>query len=81
MKIKELIFISSTVKNPLTDYGIRIKVKLCEIGQNQMWLIGQVKNKTGMFFDDSLLNKIMTGRSKSTKLILAINEILGFSDD
>jgi hypothetical protein len=40
-------------------------------------LIEQVKKKTGMFVDSSVLNKVLTDRLNSKTIITAINEILG----
>lgn len=70
------MIIISSYKNPLTDYGKEIKIKLLEIGKTQNWLIDELKIKTGMFVDCSVLNKVMTGRVQSKKLTKAINEIL-----
>lgn len=63
------------VKN-ITDYGMKIKVRLLELGQNQNWLIGKVRDKTGLFFDSGYLYKIMVGAEKSPNIVSAINEIL-----
>lgn len=41
-----------------------------------MELIAEVKNRTGLYFDDSYLHKIMTGKEKNQKVIDAINAIL-----
>lgn len=69
----------SSIKNPLTDYGIEVKTKLISMGKTQNWLIDQVKSRTGMFMDCSLLNKIITGRSNSSRIVGAINDILGIN--
>lgn len=67
-------------KNPLTDYGIKIVVRLNQMCQTQNWLIEEVAKKTNMYCDTSLMNRIMTGKSKSRMLINAINEILDIKD-
>lgn len=69
----------SSIKNPLTDYGIEVKTKLISMGKTQNWLIDQVKSRTGMFIDCSRLNKIITGRSNSDRIVGAINDILGIN--
>lgn len=61
----------------ISDYGITIKTKLCEMNQTQNWLIEEVRKRTGLFFDSSYLHKIMTGRLASPRVVEAINEILG----
>ena len=63
-------------KNPFTDYGKEVKKRLIELDKSQTWLIEQVKKKTGMFVDSSVLNKVLTDRLNSKPIITAINEIL-----
>lgn len=60
----------------LTDFGKNVKIRLIMIGQTQTWLIEQVKEKTGMFFDDSYLHKLLVGSRGAPKLVKAICEIL-----
>lgn len=64
------------VKN-ITDYGMRIKMRLLELNKNQNWLIDEVASRTGLYFDSGYLHKIMTGTEKSEKVLTAINDILG----
>lgn len=59
-----------------TAFGKEIKKKLVDIDRKQVWLIEQVKNKTGLYFDDSYLYKIQTGRIATPKIVAAIREIL-----
>ena len=59
-----------------TQFGLDIKVALMKMGKTQNWLIEQVKEKTGMFFDDSYLYKIITGQRKAVEMTNAIREIL-----
>lgn len=65
------------VKN-ITDYGKRIKMRLLELGKNQNWLIEQVKDKTGLYYDSGYMTKILNGSAKSSNITSAIDEILGF---
>lgn len=64
------------VKN-ISEYGLRIKMRLLELGKNQNWLIEEVANRTGLYFDSGYLHKILTGTEKSEKVLTAINDILG----
>lgn len=64
------------VKN-ITDYGMRIKMRLLELNKNQNWLIDEVASRTGLYFDSGYLHKILTGSEKSEKILTAINDILG----
>lgn len=67
-------------KNPFTDYGKEVKKKLIELDKSQTWLIEKIKEKTGMFVDSSVLNKVLTDRLNSKPIITAINEILGIEE-
>lgn len=60
----------------VSSYGKEIKKRLVDIEKNQNWLIDQVKERTGLFFDSSYLHKIMTGSLKTPSIVAAINEIL-----
>ena len=64
----------------VTPFGKSIKVALIDRGKTQEWLIGQVKEKTGLFFDSSYMYKILTGTQKNPKIINAIKEILDLKD-
>ena len=44
------------------DFGKQVRIRLIEIGQTQEWLIEQVKEKTGDFFDSSYLHRILSGK-------------------
>ena len=52
-----------------------------DIDRNQNWLIGQVRERTGRYFDDSYLHKILTGQRNAPKLARAIREVLDLPDD
>jgi len=64
-----------------TVYGKEIKKRLIDLGRPQTWLIDQVREKTGLYFDDSYLYKIQTGKLSTPSIIAAINEILNLSDE
>lgn len=66
-------------KGKITQYGKEIKKKLVDIDKTQTWLIEKVKEKTGLYFDDSYLYKIMTGTNRPQKIIMVINEVLEIS--
>lgn len=61
----------------ITAFGKEIKKRLVDIERPQVWLIAEVKEKTGLYFDDSYLSKIMTGKLATPKIIQAIRDILG----
>lgn len=59
-----------------TGFGKAIKKRLVDIERTQVWLISRVKEKTGLYFDDSYLYKIQTGQLATPKIVQAICEIL-----
>ena len=60
----------------LTAFGKEIGKKLIDIEKTQNWLIERVRQKTGLYFDDSYLYKVKTGQLSSPKIVQAIREIL-----
>jgi len=60
----------------LTAFGKEIKKKLVDIERTQDWLIAQVKDKTGLYFDSGYLYKIMTGERNAPNIVTAIRQIL-----
>lgn len=69
-------------KFPLTDYGLKIKIKLLFLNKTQEWLINEVREKVPEFYiDSSNLYKIMTGQIKTSKAISVINEVLGIEEE
>ena len=66
---------------PLAPIGRTIKKRLIDLDKNQLWLVEQVKQATGLYFDSSYLQKIMTGVLKTPGILLAIREILDISED
>ena len=59
-----------------TPFGLCVKTELLRMGKTQEWLIGQVREKTGLFFDSSYAYKIFTGKRNTPKIVRAIREIL-----
>lgn len=59
-----------------TDFGKAIKKQLIELGKPQNWLIDEVKAKTGLYFDNPYLFKIMTGKYENPKIVESIKQIL-----
>lgn len=63
-----------------TGFGKEIGKKLIDLGRPQIWLINEVRNKTGLYFDDSYLYKIKTGQLAPPKIVQAICDILGLPE-
>lgn len=59
-----------------TTFGKEIKKRLVDMDRNQMWLIEQVRSKTGLYCDSSYIRKIMTGQLATPSIVQAIREIL-----
>ena len=68
-------------KNKLTEYGVKIKLRLIERNQTQEWLINEVNKRDIVKLDSSFLNKIMTGTIKTSLAVPIIDEILGIDSD
>ena len=65
----------------LTDFGIEIKTALLKQSKTQKWLQEKVREKTGLYFDDSYLHKIMVGTANPEHIKSAIREILGMQKE
>ena len=61
------------------QYGKQIKKRLVDIDKPQVWLIEQVHKDTGLYFDDSYLHKIMTGKNNNLKIKASIEKVLGMA--
>lgn len=64
----------------VTPFGREIKHRLIDLDKQQAWLIEQVKERTGLYFDNSYMNKILTGQLATPKITAAIREILDLPD-
>ena len=62
--------------NALNDFGKTIKKRLIDMNKNQVWLIEQLREETGLYFDSSYLYKISTGRLNTPSIVGAIRKIL-----
>lgn len=60
----------------LTPFGKEIKKRLVDIERTQAWLIEQVHEVTGLYFDRSYMCKIQTGQLSTPKIVQAIRDIL-----
>lgn len=64
-----------------TAFGKSVKKRLIDMEQSQGWLCERVREKTGLYFDDSYLSKICTGSYAPAKMVSAISEILEIPED
>jgi len=64
----------------LTPFGKEIKKRLVDIERPQVWLIEQVRERTGLYFDRSYMYKIQTGQLTTPKITQAIREILNLPE-
>lgn len=49
-------------KTELMPFGLEIKINLLNLGKNQNWLIREVREKIGLYFDSSYLRMGTTTR-------------------
>jgi hypothetical protein len=71
-----------------SDFGKAVKIRLIEIEQTQDWLIEQVKERTGDYFDGSYLHRILSGKLAAESGINGkpgkaevIRDILGMNEE
>lgn len=69
------------------DFGKQVRIRLIEMDKTQEWLIDQVKERTGDFFDSSYLHRILSGklpgeagRNGKPGKASVIREILGIAE-
>ena len=63
-----------------TPYGKLVKCALIQRDRTQKWLIGRVREETGLYFDSAYLNRILTGVSHSSTICGAIDRILDMKE-
>ncbi len=63
-----------------SDFGLRVKMQLLQIGKEQKWLEEAVAKKTGLFVDSGYMYKILTGKRNAPKIVAAICEILNIDE-
>lgn len=61
------------------DYAKMVKKRLIDLDMTATELCKRVSAKTGKYFDDSYLYKILRGKLSTPRMISAINEILNIS--
>jgi hypothetical protein len=66
--------------HPYTEYGKKVAIRLLDMGNSQAWLIEQIHARVPYSVDSSNLNRILTGRIKTSRLIPIIDSIL-FPED
>lgn len=76
--VREEVFLLDSCK--FTPFGLCVKTELLKRGKPQKWLEEAVSKKTGMYVDDSVIYKILTGNSKRPKIVSAICETLDIND-
>ena len=59
-----------------TEFGRNVKKSLIDVGKTQNWLMGRIKDSTGLFVDSGYLYKILTGQREAPKIVHAIRDIL-----
>ena len=63
------------------EFDKQIKKRLIDMDKSQVWLIEQVKVRTGLYFDSSYLWKIANGVLNTPHIVTAIREILDLPEE
>ena len=58
------------------DFGKAIKKRLVDIEQTQEWLIAEVSQDTGKYFDSGYLHRILRGEVSTPGIVSSICKIL-----
>lgn len=58
------------------DFGKEIKKRLVDINQTQGWLIAEVAQDTGKYFDSGYLQRILRGDVATPSIVSSICRIL-----
>ena len=45
-----------------SDFGKAVRIRLIELNKDQNWLIDQVRERTGDYFDSSYLHRLLSGK-------------------
>lgn len=62
-----------------TEFGKTVKKRLIDLNKPQTWLIEEVKRDTGLYFDNSYMYKIATGKIATPSIVNSICKILNIS--
>lgn len=63
-------------RKKLCQFGKEINHALVEMNQTQEWLIGKVREDTGLYFDRSYIHKIKIGELATPGIVASIRKIL-----
>lgn len=64
----------------MMDFKKKVRYRLIDLGESQIWLVDRVREKTGLFIDSSYLAKILNGDRSAPKVRAAICEILDINE-
>lgn len=65
----------------ICDFGKEIKKRLVDINQTQEWLISEVSQDTGKYFDSGYLHRILRGELSTPGIVASIRKILDLPND
>ena len=63
----------------MTEYRKRVKKALIDHERTQKWLVEEIAERTGLYFDTAYLSRILNEKNKNPKILAAIQEILHIS--
>ena len=62
------------------NFGTEAKIALVKEGMTQRELARRVSEQTGLYIDDAVISRVLSGANKNEKLIASVRSILGLHE-
>jgi hypothetical protein len=63
-----------------TAFAKEVEKKLIDMDKPLKWLIEEVRERTGLYFDSSYYTKLAHGKRNAPKIVAAIREIMDIDE-
>lgn len=60
-----------------SSYGKEVCKRLVDMDKQKVWLMEEIRKRTGLYMDSSYLNKILNNGKGSQKILEAIHDAIG----
>lgn len=60
-----------------SSYGKEVCKRLVDMDKQKVWLMEEIRKRTGLYMDSSYLNKILNSGKGSQKILEAIHDAIG----
>lgn len=60
-----------------SKYGKEVCKRLVDMDKQKVWLMEEIRKRTGLYMDSSYLNKILNSGKGSQKVLDAIHDTIG----